>query len=141
MNREMAGAEWRRAVKSLGAAEVLMHSSYPEDAVSRCYYAVLHAAKSALFVHDVATASHAAVRRMFGLHLVRSGEIERQWASAFTEKMDDRLMADYSVHVHFSNEETRREYESSKAFLDRIRQYLIAKGLTDRELDQEHGGG
>ena len=80
----MAGAEWRRAVKPLGAAEVLMHSGYPEDAVSRCYYAVLHAAKSALFVHDVATASHAAVRRMFGLHLVRSGEIERQWAAALS---------------------------------------------------------
>ena len=137
----MAGAEWRRAVKSLGAAEVLMHSGYPEDAVSRCYYAIPHAAKSALFVHDVATASHAAVRRMFGLHLVRSGEIERQWAGAFTETMDDRLMADYSVHTHFSNEETRREYESSKAFLDRIRQYLIANGLTEQELDPEHGNG
>ena len=141
MNREMAAGEWRRAVKSLGAAEVLMHSGYPEDAVSRCYYAVLHAAKSALFVHDVATASHAAVRRMFGLHLVRSGEIERQWAGALTETMDDRLMADYSVHTYFSNEETRREYESSKAFLDRIRLYLLAKGLTEQELEPERCNG
>ena len=70
----MAAAEWRRAVKSLGAAEVLMHSGYSEDAASRCYYAILHAAKLALFVRDVDTASHAAMRRMFGLHLVRSGE-------------------------------------------------------------------
>ena len=70
----MAAAEWQRAVKSLGAAEVLMHSGYSEDAVSRCYYAILHAAKSALFVRDVDTASHTAMRRMFGLHLVRSDE-------------------------------------------------------------------
>ncbi len=92
----MTAAE-RRAVKSLGTAKILMRSGYPEDAVSRCYYAVLHAAKSALFVHDVDTASHAAVRRMFGLHLVRWGEVEQQWASALARTMDGRLMADYSA--------------------------------------------
>ena len=52
-----------------------MQSGYREDAVSRAYYAILHAAKAALFVHDVAVASHASVRRMFGLHLVRSRKI------------------------------------------------------------------
>jgi predicted nucleotidyltransferase len=46
------------------------------DAISRAYYAILHAAKAALHIHDVVVASHAAVRRMFGLHLVRAGEIE-----------------------------------------------------------------
>ena len=139
MNREMAAAEWRRAIKSLGAAEVLMHSGYPEDAVSRCYYAVLHAAKSALFVHDIDTASHAAVRRMFGLHLVRPGEIERTWAGDLAEAMDDRLMADYVVHTRFSSHETRSEHERAKAFVERIRQYLLARGLTDQELEPEHG--
>ena len=141
MNREMAAAEWRRAVKSLGAAEVLMHSGYREDAVSRCYYAVLHAAKSALFVHDIDTASHAAVRRMFGLHLVRSGEIEQQWAGALAQTMDERLMADYSAHTCFSDKETRSERERAKAFIERILQYLLAKGLTDQELERGRGNG
>ena len=135
----MAATEWLRAIKSLGAVEVLIHSGYPEDAVSRCYYAVLHAAKSALFVHDIDTASHAAVRRMFGLHLVRPGEIERTWAGALAQTMDDRLMADYSAHTRFSDEEARREYERAKAFVERIRQYLLARGLTDQELEPEHG--
>ena len=34
------------------------------------YYATLQAAKAALYVHDVATASHAAVHRMFSLHVI-----------------------------------------------------------------------
>ena len=80
MNREMAVAEWRRALEALGAAEVLMRTGYAKDSISRSYYAVLHAAKSALFVHDVATSSHSGTRSMFGLHLVNSGEIERKWA-------------------------------------------------------------
>ena len=139
MNRAMAAAEWRRAAKSLGAAEVLMRSGYPEDSVARSYHAVFHAAKSALFVHDIDTASHAAVRRMFGLHLVRSGEIEQTWASDLAEAMDDRLMVDYDAEISFSAEETRFECQRARAFLERIRQYLLAKGLTERELEPEHG--
>ena len=141
MNREMAAAEWLRAVKALGAAEVLLHSGYREDSVSRSYYAILHAAKSALFVHDVATSSHAAVRSMFGLHLVRSGEIERTWAGDLAEAMDDRLMADYDAGISFTAEESRAECQRARAFIERIRQYLLAKGLTAQELEPEHGNG
>ncbi len=139
MNRGMAAAEWRRATKSLGAAEVLMRSGYPEDSVDRSCHAGLHAAKSALFVHDLDTASHAAVCRMFGLHLVRSGEIEPQWAGALAEAMDDRLMADYDAGISFTVEESRDECRRARAFVERIRQYLLAKGLTAQELEPEHG--
>ena len=72
MNRELAAVEWRRTANSMGAAEVRLHSGYPEDAVSRRYYTVLQAASAVHARGD--TASHAAVSGMFGLHLVRSGE-------------------------------------------------------------------
>ena len=137
MNRGMALAEWRRGAKALGAAEVLLKSDYREDSVSRSYYAILHAAKSALFVHDISTSSHAAVRIMFGLHLVRSGEIERTWAGHLAEAMDDRLIADYEVYTHFSSDEVRSEHERAKAFVNRIRRYLLASGLTEQELEPE----
>jgi uncharacterized protein (UPF0332 family) len=78
MNRDMVFAEWQRATQSLRAAELLASEGFHEDAVSRAYYAILHAAKAALFVHDVAATSHAAVRRLFGQHLINTGEIERQ---------------------------------------------------------------
>jgi len=64
MNRETVLAEWRRARQSLRAAQVLTAEQCPEDAVSRAYYAILHGAKAALYVHDVAVASHAGARRM-----------------------------------------------------------------------------
>ena len=116
-----------------------MRSGYSEDSVSRSYYAILHAAKSALFAHDIATASHAAVRSMVGLHLVRSGEIEKESARIPAETMDDRLNADYGVSVRFSEEETQAVYERAKAFLDRVREYLHAKGVTEREFALERG--
>src|SRR5262245_1523714 len=82
MNRNMVLAEWSRARETLRAAETLTREHCYADAISRAYYAILHAAKAALHIHDVSVASHAAVRRMFGLHLVRSGQIEPERAAS-----------------------------------------------------------
>src|SRR5215831_12687019 len=97
MNKIMVIAEWQRAWRALRAAEVLAREGLYKDAVSRAYYATLHAAKAALFIHDVATESHATVRRMFGLHLIRSSEIESMWSSNLGESLDDRLAAGYDA--------------------------------------------
>jgi uncharacterized protein (UPF0332 family) len=91
MNRNMIVAEWNRARESLRAAQALTQDGLYADAISRAYYAILHAAKAGLHVHDVAAESHPAVRRMFGLHLVRSGEIEPKWSAYLTASLDDRL--------------------------------------------------
>lgn len=128
-------------MRSLEAADVLAREAYGEDAVSRAYNAVLHAAKAALLVHGVAPESHAAVRRMFGQHLVRTGELEAQWSKRLTQHSDDRLAADYDVGVFFSAEDAQEECGQARAFVDRIRRYLSAKGLTEQELAPERGDG
>jgi uncharacterized protein (UPF0332 family) len=73
VNRILVLAEWKRAHQSLGSATVLTREGFYEDTVSRAYYAILHGAKAALHVHDAAAASHAGVKRLFSLHLIRSG--------------------------------------------------------------------
>ncbi|MGH7784251.1 MAG: HEPN domain-containing protein, partial [Candidatus Binatia bacterium] len=100
MNRNMVLAEWNRARQSLRAAETLTRDGCYADAVSRSYYAILHAAKAALHVQDIAAESHPAVRRMFGLHLVKTGEIEPEWSACLVESLDDRLAADYDVEIN-----------------------------------------
>lgn len=105
MNRNMVVAEWNRARESLRAAETLTRDGLYADAISRAYYAILHAAKAALHVHDIVAESHPAVRRMFGLHLVKAGEIETEWSAYLTESLDDRLAADYDVEISFSRQE------------------------------------
>ena len=135
---------WRSGAgphKSLQAADLLSREDYREDAVSRAYYAILHAAKAALLVHDVATASHAGVRRMFGKHLVLTGDIEEQWSKYLGRSSDDRLMADYDAGISFTAEESRAECQRAREFIERIRQYLLAKGLTDQELEPERRNG
>lgn len=125
MNRNMVVAEWSRARQALRAADTLTRERCYADAISRAYYAILHAAKAALHVHDVAAESHAAVRRLFGLRLVRSREIEPDWSAYLVESLDDRLAADYDVETLFTKEDARTECRRSRQFLYRVRRYFI----------------
>jgi len=141
MNRNMVLAEWSRSREALRAAETLTRERCYADAISRAYYVVLHAAKAALHVRDVAAESHAAVRRMFGLHLTRSGEIEPKWSAYLVESLDDRLAADYDVETTFSREDARSECRRSREFFSRVRRYLLKNGLKERDLRKAYRSG
>ena len=134
MNRKAVIGEWQRSQESLGAAETLTRSGYASDAVSRAYYAIMHAARAALFVHGVATTSHASTRRMFGTHIVSSGEIEPDWANELAEGLDERLAADYDIYIQYTSDDARQECSRARKFCERIRTYLVENGVTNQEL-------
>lgn len=136
----MVLAEWNRARESLHAAETLTREGLCADAISRAYYAILHGAKAALQVHDVAAESHPAVRRMFGLHLVKPGVMEPEWAVYLTESLDDRLAADYDAETSFSKQEARSECRRARDFLRRIKSCLLTNGIEEKELRKSQRG-
>ena len=105
MNRDVVLGEWNRANRTLSAAELLAREDYPEDAVARANYALLHAAKAALAVHDIFAESHSAVRRLFGQHLILTGVIERESSKQLGGSLDDRLAADYDAATFFTQTE------------------------------------
>lgn len=124
-------AEWRRSLKAQGAAELLLEADFYEDAVSRAYYAVLHAAKAALLARDIVTESHTAVRRLFGKELVQQGLLEKEWAMILAHEQDERASADYDVELTFSREVAAQRVEKSRRFLERIRSFLQTEGFDD----------
>lgn len=138
MNRGVVLAEWRRSMQSLRAAELL---SQAEDAISRAYYAILHAAKAALLVHELEARSHAGVRRMFGQHLVLAGHIESEWAQYLAGSSDERLIADYDVGMSFTVSESEFECQRARRFVQRIRRHLLKEGLSEQELEVVPGPG
>jgi uncharacterized protein (UPF0332 family) len=127
-------AEWHRAQESMRAAEVLTKGGCSADAISRTYYAVLHAAKAALYVRGVAADTHRAIRQMFGLHLISAGEIEKSWSAHLGKGFDQRLAADYDAEISFSEAEAIEACRLTRRFLRRIRQYLLSKGFTPSQL-------
>lgn len=75
MNRDDVKAEWKRATETFGAATTLVVNGYDNDAISRSYYAMLHAAKAGLATKEIEADSHRGVAAMFGKHLVKTGEV------------------------------------------------------------------
>ncbi len=71
---------------------------------------------------------------MFGLHLVKTGGIEPEWAADLGLSLEDRVKADYNVFAHFSEEDASDQHGRARAFLERIREYLLAKGLAENEI-------
>ena len=133
MKTENVLDEFERAKKSLAAARLLLSARLFEDAVSRSYYAVMHAAKSALLVQDVIADSHPKVRRLFGSVLVRPGLIEKDWAAVLGREQDKRAVADYAVGTDWDSEDASHLVEDAAAFVERIRGYLKGAGVTIEE--------
>ena len=133
MSVASALAEWRRAQASLGATDSCRRDRYYADAVSRAYYAVLHAARAALEYHGFTTVTHSATKNTFGLHIVRAGRIEPQWGSVIGDMADARRDADYKAALTFDETDADAAYAQSAEFLNRIRE-LLAGAVLNAEL-------
>ena len=64
------------------------------DAISRAYYAVLHAAKSVLRLRGIDARSHMGVVSLFGSNMVRRHLIEGHWSDEIDSLHDLRINAD-----------------------------------------------
>ena len=93
-------ALWSKAEDAAASARLLFDSGYYDGTVNRAYYAMFNAGRSVLAVIDPDLArskKHSTIIGRFGLHFVKSGKIEMQYARNFSVALDMRLMADYSA--------------------------------------------
>jgi uncharacterized protein (UPF0332 family) len=88
-----------RAREALRSAELLFAAGDTIGAGNRAYYAAFYAAGTAIAhvagitVTDVKT--HHGLRRLFDLHLVKTGLIDRDIASLFSSIESTRIAGDY----------------------------------------------
>ena len=137
MNKAAVLAEWVSAADALIDTRVMREQGRVKGTISRAYYAIMHAARAALLVHDVSTSSHEAVRKKFGEHVVKRGGIEREWGRMLHPSARQRQLADYgtSTTIRFTEQDADSAAEHAEKFVRRTRHYLLAAGLTERELD------
>jgi uncharacterized protein (UPF0332 family) len=121
---DLSQKELIRAKKALSAAKALLEFQLYEDCVSRAYYAVLHAAKAALATENIKAQSHVAVRRMFGLNLVKTGKIEKDFAQILTKEKEDRDLSDYNIHIEIERDTAEKRVSDAEKFIKRIEKFL-----------------
>ena len=92
-----AKRRWKWAVNAMKAAHRdTMARDYP-NAVSRGYYAMMHAANAALALKQLHSKKHSGVQALVNLHLVLPEELERQRGRDLGQGQDERTSAEYDV--------------------------------------------
>ena len=113
-----------RARQSLQAAKLLCDNGLFPDSLSRSYYAILHAARAALLTQGVRVSSHEAVKRLFGMHLVKPGLLSAELAVSIRREQDDRFLADYDVTFEPGTEQTEERVKEARRFLQSIESFV-----------------
>ena len=68
--------------------------------------------------------SHHAVQRMFGLHLVKTAKIEKDFARILTAEQEDREIGDYDIHIEIEQDTALKRVLEAEKFVARIEKYL-----------------
>src|SRR3989338_3830394 len=112
---------------ALRQAEILFKNNEFDGAVSRAYYAVFHYAQAALFTKGLEANSHQGLNRLFSLHFIRSGILEKKFSTILSHAQKAREESDYQPEIPFNGEEAGLRIEESKAFIQKIEKYIASE--------------
>ncbi|MBI5379945.1 MAG: HEPN domain-containing protein [Nitrospirae bacterium] len=122
--KELIRGYIQKAEKKLQVAERLLASGDYEDAVSRAYYAVFHAAQGLLFTEGERAETHKGLVTLFGLLFVKTGKFKKDIGKYLANLKDDRESGDYEVFSYIDRETAEAAIREAKAFLKESKSYL-----------------
>lgn len=114
----------RKAQRKLGTAKKLLDLKEYEDAISRAYYCIFHAAKAALASENSFPKTHEGTLREFGLHLIKEKKLPRELGIIFSDAKSLRETADYALTPVLGSEDAEWIVEAAERFLKNVSEYL-----------------
>ena len=122
--KENIRAELERATETLSAALLLYENGFISDAIARLYYFILYHVRAILLTKGLEPRSHEGALRLFGLHFVREGLIDKRAAQIFSKLMKFREEADYNPISMFTKEDFMDFKEEAESLTTMIKNYL-----------------
>jgi len=113
-----------KALERLRVAERLFRDGYYEDAVSRAYYAMYHAARAALSTMNVFPKTHEGVVTEFGKKFVVTEIFPRELGKNLADAKAARETYEYSVTTTAGKSEAEAILVNTKKFVDKIKKQL-----------------
>jgi len=120
----MAKAHLKKSVERLRVAEKLFHDGAYEDAVSRAYYAMYHAARAALSSVDVFPRTHEGVVSEFGRKFVLAGVFPKELGKNLADAKAARETYEYSVTSIVGKSEAEAILLNARRFVNTIKRHL-----------------
>lgn len=121
--------ELEKVGEAVREADLLFANGLLSGAVSRLYYAVLHAVRALLLTKGIEARSHEGALRLLGLHFVKSGVFETRFSHFFSMLMKLREEADYNPAYTFSGEDFEDFRRKASDLLETVREHLRAEGF------------
>ncbi|MEM6256603.1 MAG: HEPN domain-containing protein [Cyanobacteria bacterium P01_D01_bin.156] len=113
-----------RADSSLQAARLLIDTNFLDDAASRAYYAVFHAASALLLSENLSFNSHSGVLRAISLNFVKTGRLDKSYGKNLKWLAELRQIGDYGESRRVTSDEAQRAISVADSFLDQVRLIL-----------------
>jgi uncharacterized protein (UPF0332 family) len=127
--KELIKGYMEKADKKLKAARRLLETGDYEDAVSRAYYAVYHAAQSLLLSEGEKAETHKGVVTLFGLLFVKTGKFKKNLGKYLANLKDDRESSDYEVFSYIDKETAETAVMEAEEFIRESKRYLRKTGI------------
>ena len=113
-----------KAERKLKAAEKLHENDMYEDAVSRAYYAMYHAAMALLLTKDISPRTHSGMLTMLSLHFVKSGEMQEEYFQMISKDKELRENGDYEPFFEGTSEEAMLVINDAHKFIEKAKEIL-----------------
>jgi len=121
-----------KSKRKLRTAKKLYAEGEYEDAISRAYYAMYHAAKALLLTKNVEPKTHQGVLRLLGNFFIKTEVIERAYGKMLAYAKELRENGDYDEYYDGTEDDAKTVIEDAENFLERIKEAL-------QELKTERG--
>jgi len=123
-SKNFVEASLERAEKALKSAKLLEENGELEDAVSRAYYTIFHAARALLFSKGVTAKTHRGTISLFSEKIVRQGILPEKYADMFRKAFDLRQKSDYEIYAKLNMELVREVIENAKDFTEKVKELI-----------------
>lgn len=114
-----------KAEEKLRMAKVLLKNGGYDDAVSRGYYSVFHAAQAILLTEGLSADTHQGLINLFGLNFVKTGKFDRKFGRILSNLKDDRENGDYEIYSAIDEEVAKEAVCEAEEFLQEAKRYLL----------------
>jgi len=121
-----------KARKKLDAASSLYENGFYDDAASRAYYAMYHAAKAALLLKEIDTKSHKGLIAKFGEEFIQLGEMGKDKIEELSHGFRVRMKSDYEPGFEIDKEGINSLLNEANDFVDSVEDYIKKKRGSER---------
>ncbi len=117
----------KKAKEKLHVARRLLAEEEYEDAVSRAYYAMYHAARAVLSLEQSYPRTHSGLISDFGAKMIRTGKLPKDLGVSLSEAKSLRELADYALKPRITPEDAKHIFEVAEDFVRRISKFMTTK--------------